>query len=733
MGRSRWKASSGMSDDAKELRAVFLEEADELVQDIERDLLELEASPGNHTLVDRLFRYLHTIKGGAGMSGMEELAHYTHAVEGILDEVRKNSLTMTSALVSLLLEALDCIKGFMAEAVGEGTLDRGAVSDSHRKIIASMGGEPAAPSRAMSANPPEAAPPPAAVSLHAAVPESAVTPGPDTTPAETPFLIQVHARPDFFPRLSELETVSRSLGQLGDLIAISHEHSLPPEDRRQGDTFYLWRSFHLVTTADQAAIAAALADWTARHRVTIDQVNLPPDSPADQAKIDAAVDGVSQDVMSDRVAPASAPPPSPEAPARRIEAVLPHAEATASRPNNQVVHKLSSVRVDVGKLDKVVNLVGGLITVEARMKTFESAVEARDPQLAEELLVILDDSSRILRELQDQTMTVRLVPVGGAFDPLQRLVRDYCKETGKRARLTVTGQDTKVDKKVFEQISAPLKHIIRNALDHGIEAPADRVAKGKSAEGQIILAAYHQYGLIVIRVRDDGNGIDVERVIQSARRKGIIDGSRELSEREALELIFAPSVSTATTVTEVSGRGVGMDVVKRDIEALRGKVEVATGHGNGTTITLRIPLTLSIVDCLLVSVGPNRYNIPLSSVEECVELARKSDSASGSDFLDLRDDLVPFLRLRDLFGVRGEAPLYEKIVIVSTGDRRVGLVVDQLLGDNQTVIKPMSRLHRDVHGFLGATILGDGSVVLVLDVLRLIEFGQNRQERLKAS
>ena len=734
MGRSRWKASSAMSDDAKELRAVFLEEANELVQDIERDLLELEASPGNHTLVDRLFRYLHTIKGGAGMSGMEELAHYTHAVEGILDEVRKGSLTMTSALVSLLLEALDCIKGFMAEAVGDGTLDRGAVSDSHSKIIASMGREPAAPSTAMSAKPPEVVPPPAAVPLHAAVLEPAVTPAPGTTPAETPFIIQVHARPDFFPQLSELETVSRSLGQLGGLIAISHEHSLPSEDSRQGDTFYLWRSFHLVTMADQVAIAAALANWTARHRVTIDQVNLPPDSPADQATVDAAVDGVSQEVVGDRVAPGSALPPSPQGPpAPRMEPVLPNAEATASRADNQVVQKLSSVRVDVGKLDKVVNLVGGLITVEARMKSFESAVEARDPQLAEALLVILDDSSRILRELQDQAMTVRLVPVGGAFDPLQRLVRDYCKETGKQARLTVTGQDTKVDKKVFEQISAPLKHIIRNALDHGIEAPAARVAKGKSAEGQITLAAYHQYGLIVIRVRDDGNGIDVEKVIQSARRKGIIDASRELSERETLELIFAPSVSTATTVTEVSGRGVGMDVVKRDIEALRGKVEVATGHGNGTTITLRIPLTLSIVDCLLVSVGPNRYNIPLSSVEECVELARKSDSASGSDFLDLRDDLVPFLRLRDLFGVREEAPPYEKIVIVSTGDRRVGLVVDELLGDNQTVIKPMSRLHRDVHGFLGATILGDGSVVLVLDVLRLIEFGQNRQERLKAS
>ena len=285
------------------------------------------------------------------------------------------------------------------------------------------------------------------------------------------------------------------------------------------------------------------------------------------------------------------------------------------------MQKLSSIRVDIGKLDKLVNLVGGLITVEARLESFEDAIETRDPELAEELLSILDDSSRILRELQDQAMNVRMVPIGGAFDSLHRMVRDYCKDTGKQARLIVTGQDTEVDKKVSEQISAPLKHIIRNALDHGIEAPAERIAQGKSAEGQITLAAYHQYGLIVIQVQDDGKGIDVEAVTQSARRKGIIDGSRELSKREALELIFAPSVSTATVVTEVSGRGVGMDVVKRDIEALRGKVDVATEPRMGTTITLSIPQTLSIVECLVVSVGPNRYSIPLSSVEECVELA----------------------------------------------------------------------------------------------------------------
>src|SRR5262249_13410430 len=293
------------------------------------------------------------------------------------------------------------------------------------------------------------------------------------------------------------------------------------------------------TPAEEAAVAAALADWSRQHRVTMDRIHAVPTAPVDQEKIDAAIDGVSQDVVGH----APAPQPLPIAPAAPV--ALPetrppeHEAAAAAKPG----HKLSSVRVDAGKLDKLINLVGELITVEARMESFESTVEARDRRLAEALVTILDDSSRILRDLQDQAMNLRMVPVGGAFDPLHRLVRDYCRDTGKRARLVVSGHDTEVDKKVAEQISAPLKHLIRNALDHGIEPPAARAAKGKPPEGEVTLAAYHQYGLIVIEVRDDGSGIDLEKVVEAARRKGLIDPSREPSEREAIELIFMPAVS----------------------------------------------------------------------------------------------------------------------------------------------------------------------------------------------
>lgn len=707
-----------MSDDVQEMRAIFLEEMAELVQDLEADLLQLESSPGGRGLVDRLFRNLHTIKGGAGMVGLGPLSHYTHAVETMLDEVRKGGLALSSALISLLLEALDCLKMFMAEAHGEATLDLPAVEHSHARILAATGGD--APAADWTA-PTETGP----VCL---VPANR----PETTTRDlNTFIIQVSARPDFFPLPSELETVTGGLQGLGELLCISHDHSLPPEDRRQADTAYLWRSFHLVTEAEGDAVLATLGEWPQRHKTDLHHLTFLPEAPDNQAQIDAAVDGRSHDVLGDP-ATASVPsgtviplPSAPPAPG------LPPATAKG-KVDAPAVHRRSSIRVETAKLDKLVNLVGELITVEARMESFHGNVELRDPDLAEGMQGIMDDGSRTLRELQDQAMTIRMVPIGDTFDPMQRLVRDYCRDTGKRAQLIMVGRDTEVDKKVSEQISGPIKHLIRNALDHGIETPAERERLGKAAVGEITLASYQQYGLIVIEIKDDGHGIDVEKVVASARRKGIIDGSRELSEQEALELIFLPAVSTAETVTEVSGRGVGMDVVKRDIEALRGSVGIASKAGIGTTITVRIPLTLSIVDGLLVCVGDNGYVIPFSAVEECVELDQHCTQGGASSFLEIRDDLIPFLRLRDLFAIPGEPPPQEKVVIVSTGDRRMGLVVDTLIGEHQTVIKPLSRLHKDVECFSGATILGDGRAVLILDVLHLIAYGQSREERMRA-
>lgn len=694
-----------MSDDISEIRAIFLEEMAELLQEIEADLLQLETAPGSRALVDRLFRDLHTIKGGAGMAGLDALSQYTHAVENMLDEVRRGSLALSSAIISLLLDALDCLKGFMREAAGEGAPDRAAVAASHARILAAMG--------------------PGAASSAASTPAQDPPPLPDLDePPLSTFIVQVRCRPDFMPLRAELDAVVHRLRDMGALLTVSHDNSLPPAEKRNPDTAYLWRSFHLVTEADEAALKAALGDWASTHDLSVERLDLLPVAPENQAEIDAAVDGMSQDVLG--------PQPQPAAPLPQLSPAPAPPAAAAAAADLAALQKLASIRVDTGKLDKLVDLVGELITVEARLDSFHSLVEMRDAELADGLVSILDDGARTLRELQDEAMMIRMVPIGGAFDPMQRLVRDYCRDTGKRVRLVVQGRDTAVDKKVSEQISGPLKHLLRNALDHGIEMPEIRAAQGKTPDGEITLSAYHQFGLVVIEVRDDGKGIDVEKVIAAARAKGLVDAAREVTEREALDLIFAPSLSTAQTVTNVSGRGVGMDVVKRDIEAMRGSVEIATEPGRGATITVRIPLTLSIIEGLMVRVDENPYVIPLSAVEECVELAACTRPDFSGNLLELRDELIPFLRLRSLFDIRGDAPPDEKAVIVSTGDRRIGLVVDALIGEHQTVIKPLSRLHRDVQCFSGATILGDGRVVLILDVLHLIDFGQSREERMRA-
>ena len=688
-----------------ETQSIFLEELAELIQEIESDLLHLETTPEDRTLVDRLFRNLHTIKGGAGVAGMEPLARYTHAVENMLDMLRTGRLALSQDLASLLLETVDCLKSFQAEATGEAPLDVEKTNRSHHKILGAIGAGGLS----------QAAAPPAPVESPAPpLPEQAAPP--EQTPPLRPetFIVQIYVRRDETPLAEEQEQVEAALRERGDLLAISHEHNLPPEGGGEPDAYYLWRSFHLVASCDRARVEEALGDWRTRHNVEFSTMTLLPESPPNQDAIDAEAAKDAHVVLGEL---ACAPP-----------AAL-FDSASPDRFQAHSSQKLSSIRVDIGKLDNLVNLVGEMITTEARLDRFQESLELRDTESSVALRNILDDSSRTLRELQDHALNMRMVPIGTVFELMHRLVRDYCRQSGKQARLTVSGQDTEVDKKVCEQISGPLKHLLRNSLDHGLEPPAERLARGKKATGELLLRAYQQFGLILIEVKDDGRGIDVAQVVASARAKGLVAEGVELSEREALELIFAPSVSTAATITEVSGRGVGMDVVKRDIEAMRGAVDVVTEHGKGTSITVSIPLTLAIIDGLLVRVGESYYVVPLSYVEEHLEIPVKDIRSCATNFLDSREELVPLLLLRDLFHIAGEPPITEKIVVVTTGERRVGLVVDQLMGYQQTVIKSLSPLHKGVRCFSGATILGDGRVALILDVLHLIELGQDSAER----
>lgn len=382
------------------------------------------------------------------------------------------------------------------------------------------------------------------------------------------------------------------------------------------------------------------------------------------------------------------------------------------------------VRVPAERLDELMDRVGELVIAQSRLS--QLAAHGQDLSLRS----VSEEIERLAGEMRDTMMILRMVPVSTLFGRFRRLIHDLANETGKAIELVTEGETTEVDKTVIERLFDPLVHIIRNSCDHGLEKAEDRLAAGKSANGVIRLSAHQAGGEVLITITDDGRGIDVERVRAKAEANGLIQPGQAVSEDELLGLIFHPGFSTAAQVTNLSGRGVGMDVVKRTIESLRGSIDVKSVSGQGSTITLRIPLTLAIIEGLLVRVGEGRYVIPLAAVEECLELSLEEDLRSrGRSIITLRERLVPFLRLRDLFDTGTKPDTYQKIVVVGTGSERVGLVVDQIVGNHQTVIKAMSPLHRNVAAFAGATILGDGSVALILDIAQLIAMSQPREER----
>ncbi|MDR7118058.1 chemotaxis protein CheA [Caulobacter sp. BE254] len=391
-----------------------------------------------------------------------------------------------------------------------------------------------------------------------------------------------------------------------------------------------------------------------------------------------------------------------------------------------------TVRVPAERLDEMMDRVGELVIAQSRLK--QLAASSSDIALR----AVAEEIERLASEMRDTMMVVRMTPIAQLFGRFRRLIHDLARDTGKTIELSTEGEATELDKTVIERLADPLIHLIRNAADHGLETPEQRLAAGKSEAGQVVLAARQSGAEVVITITDDGRGVDRARVRAKAEENGLIVPGQVLSDNELLQMIFAPGFSTAAAITNLSGRGVGMDVVKRTIEGLRGSIELTSTPGQGSVVSLRIPLTLAIIDGLLVRVGTGRYVIPLASVEECVELSVEQDVRStGRSLITLRDQLVPFIRLRQMFATGLEPDPHQKIVVVSTGQgggqERVGLVVDQILGDHQTVIKALSGFHAEVGAFSGATILGDGGVALILDIAHLVAAGQRQDAQLRAA
>jgi two-component system, chemotaxis family, sensor kinase CheA len=421
-------------------------------------------------------------------------------------------------------------------------------------------------------------------------------------------------------------------------------------------------------------------------------------------------------------------PPEEQSNVTPIRTASGNAPETGKKPDARSQHSGETVRVPAERLDELMDRVGELVIAQSRLT--QVATSSNDPNLHS----VAEELERLASGLRDSMMFVRMVPISQLFGRFRRLIHDLGRDLGKTIEFITEGETTELDKTVIERLADPLIHLIRNAADHGLETTEQRRSAHKPETGRVRLSAQQAGAEVIISVSDDGHGIDRDRVRSKAEENGLIAPGAALSDSEIFQLILQPGFTTASAVSSVSGRGVGMDVVKRTIEGLRGSIDIASTPGQGTRVDLRIPLTLAIIDGLLVRVGIGRYVIPLSSVEECVELTREQDLRStGRSFLTLREALVPFIRLREMFATGTAPDPYQKVVVVSTGTERVGLAVDQILGHHQTVIKPLSRFHAEVGTFSGATILGDGGVALILDVAHLVAAGQQLEDRLRAA
>ncbi|MGE5477934.1 MAG: chemotaxis protein CheA, partial [Bacteroidales bacterium] len=522
------------------------------------------------------------------------------------------------------------------------------------------------------------------------------------------------------------------LRELGTCTVIAHTEAVPPLDQLDPGRLYLWWEVVLTTASPRATIEDVFIFVRDEMELTLEEVPIAADRRIGEILVERGeiTEAGINEALGQRPLLGSLLVQTGAVPPAGLEAALAeqaHARAPVAASQRRPAVQ-ESIRVSAERLDALMDRVGELVISQARLKQLVAGHDDIP------LKAVTEEIERLIAELRDTTMGIRMVPIASLFSRFRRLVHDLSNELGKEVELTTSGEETELDKTVIERLNDPLVHMVRNSIDHGLEAPDVREATGKPRKGKVHLSAVHSGAQVLISIHDDGGGLDAARIRARAVEHGMIAADAQLSDDELYQLIFQPGFSTAREVTSVSGRGVGMDVVKRTIESLRGTVEVDSVPGQQTVVTLRLPLTLAIIDGLLVRVGDGRYVLPLSAVEECVELSAEADARSrGRNFLNIRDELVPFLRLRELF----ESPLppapYQKVVIVSEGDLRVGLVVDEVIGDHQTVIKSLSRLHADVESFSGATILGDGAVALILDVAHLIEIGQVRDDVRKVS
>jgi two-component system chemotaxis sensor kinase CheA len=691
---------------------VFREEAAELLASLETALLELEESPQDEELVAQVFRAMHTIKGSGAMFGFDEVAEFTHEVETVFDLVRKGDLPVTAELVSHSLEARDYIRSLLEEE-GVGTVDRGkgqalmaifrALASDKKQIRESV----MQCSESLVANN-----------------GSNTTDTRISTDGNATYRIRLRLAEDIGSSGTRPENLLRELTELGCYRVIAQPEAIPLLDNLVPELCYVHWDVILNTARGINAIKDVFIFVEDDSEIKIDLIDDHDQFDTDPSYKKIGEILVERGDISQEELNAILGPSKPlgeklvdlnKVSRGKVEAALHEQEMVReARNQRQARESTSSVRVPADRLDQLVNRVGELVTVQARLT--QAAANLNDSIL----LAIAEEVERLTAELRDTSLNMRMLPIGSTFSKFKRLVRDLSNELGKKIELKTTGAETEIDKTVIEKLNDPLVHLIRNSLDHGIEVPSVRSSLGKPETGTVLLAAAHSGDSVEIVIRDDGKGLDRDAILAKGMERGLVQSDTLLNDSEVFNLIFAPGFSTAKQVTGISGRGVGMDVVKRAIEGLRGSIVIDSKPGVGSTITIRIPLTLAIVESLLVSVDEDNYALPLSVVEECVELSRADIArAHGRHLINVRDQIVPYVPLRQEFEVESDSPELQQVVITNVNGTQIGFVVDQVIGQHQSVIKSLGRMYRDVQGISGATILGDGSVALILDINHL--------------
>ncbi|MER7008837.1 chemotaxis protein CheA [Dactylosporangium sp. NPDC000555] len=677
-------------DDIRSALDTFITEARELVQDFEEGLLDLESRADGPEAVNALFRAMHTLKGSSGLFGLKHLVAFTHVLESVLDELREGRLRVTPGLVSALLPCADHIT-VLVDAVASGRSEPSAAEQQVSERLLDgltpfQGG--AGPGAAPQPPPPGAA---------------------------RTWLLSLWFGPDCLRNGMDPLSFLRYLSTMGTVVRlITAADALPRADEADPERCYLGFEVEFVTEAAKSDIENVFEFVREDSSIRI----LPADSAVEI--IEALPDndrlgdllrqgGVVTDLELDRALRIQH---TADAAGRPLGEILvqerivqqPVVDAALSRQRKTAdgrSHDNQTIRVFASRLDRLIDLIGELVIAQAGVGTADGVSEEQAHVL------------RLVEEVRHTALSLRMVPIGTTLRRFERVVRDVCVDLDKNVDLVITGGEAEMDKALVERIGDPLLHLVRNALDHGIESRAERERAGKPVRGRLRLNAFHDAGSFVIEVCDDGRGLDRERILAKATDRGLIARTAVLSDQEVYALIFEPGFSTAEAVSDLSGRGVGMDVVRGAITALRGSIELRSTPGAGTTIQIRLPLTLAIIDGFLVGAGDSHFIVPLDRVTECVELPA---DAWGRSFMHLRGQVLPYVRLRQAFGLPGRPPRRQSVVVIEHSGQRAGIVVDQLLGQSQTVIKPLGKLFQDVRCVSGSTILGNGDVALILDI-----------------